>query len=205
MNTKLSTKPLDRNYFVNNNVIYEIKSYEITSDEHAIHVGKDSNEEKIPKIKVTKTFDDSGDEKIYYLDSLVEDGDKLNINATAQSFKKTNHIFSPEDEEDFFTYYTKMCKYVIGQKLADLKDYPYEYFVENKVNFSIPAFMIDYNGYTLEVADGGDFDYAVPIQFTEDLYNKLKDEAIQQRILEAAKKEASKYKYKVNSVDAEKI
>ena len=98
-----------------------------------------------------------------------------------------------------------MCKYVISQKLADLKDYPYEYFVENKVNFSIPAFMIDYNGYTLEVADGGDYDNAEPIKFTEELYNELKDEAIQQRILEAAKKEASKYKYKVNSVDAEKI
>ena len=55
MNTKLSEKPLDRNYFVNNNVIYEIKSYEITSDEHAIHVGKNSNEVKIPIIKATKT------------------------------------------------------------------------------------------------------------------------------------------------------
>jgi len=219
MKTTLLKTAYDRNYFVNNKVIYEISPYSVVDDEHVIHIGPNSNTDLIPKLKVTTSEKNKEGQYVtisidtYYLDSLIEDGDILN----EKGFLKTNHMVSPETRDKLYDFYKAFCEKSFGKALADNPGYTYEYIYKNKLTFGLPLFMINYGEenpkikYTVELFDKQVEESEEPqgvvvdvIQMTEEKYNTLRDEAIKDKILESAKATAKEYDYKVNSVNAEK-
>lgn len=195
--TNLVSKSQDRIYFVNNQVIYDIKPYFITTDEHAVHIGGGTNENKIDKLYISK----GSNKYVYCLDMLIEDGDKYN----GTTFTKTDHKFLPEREMALADYYIEICKYEMSMSLANNHWMSYDLFKQNISKLNIPLFMIQGEGYTVKVgkAESSATNLTL-INFTKALYDELKDKGIKENIFMTADQTARRYGYVVNTIDTTK-
>lgn len=185
-------------YFVQDDVIFNISSSNPSNDDCAVYISKDKNADIVPKLVVTYKQKSTPD--TYYFDNHIEDGDKL---VSKTTFKKVSHIPTMEHGKEyssFFEYYTDVCKYVISNSITSNYSRTYEYINENKNVLGIPMWMfkdeditLEYNGTKVEGID-----------FTEELYNELKDTMVKHLIREAAEKTAMKYEYEVKTLEAQK-
>lgn len=199
--------PLYRTYFVNSDIIYEIKNTtDETTDVHAKIYDENSS---FPYLEYE---DKNGVKYKYYLDSLITDGDKLNNGA----FKKVCHEFEGEPEKTPFEYFKAICEKQIAEKSADLApDRGYEYFYdpENGINrlifLGIPEYMFQQNyddlinGNSFKASDGSSnisVSKSMLIDFSEETYNQLLSEEIQKRAKDAANKVLNRYGKKVDTL-----
>lgn len=188
---QLSTKPLYRTYYVNNNVIYNIANgTSPVIDSHAIIYNENSS---FPYI----AFNGYDKEEAYYFDSLIVDGDKLNNGA----FIKTCHECSPESELSPYNYFKFLCKEQIMSVIANYPERLYSYYYDqnNNVNrmkdFGVPLYMIKQtvntvvNGRPIRISDGRNItnlDDNDLIDLTEETYSIMRENAILKKATKAA-------------------
>lgn len=178
---KLDTKAAKRWYFIKDSVIFDIKASN-QGDSCAVQ-GTDGT---IPSIKVTKN---SG-ETLFYLDSLVKDGDKCDTASTPYVFTKTIHGASPEESVTLSEYYRTLV--IQGIKLIVKVNFKKDYDEIKKllVGNGIPAWCLSGEGYSAEGFD--------QVDFTEEFFNQIKNEIVWEEATEAAKKVAAGYGYEVS-------
>ena len=199
--------PLYRTYFVNSDIIYEIKNTtDETTDAHAKIYDEGSS---FPYIFYE---DKNGVKYKYYLDSLITDGDKLNNGA----FKKVCHEFEGEPEKTPFEYFKALCEKQIAEKIADLapeQGYSYFYNPDNNVNrlvfLGVPDYMFQQNydsiinGSEFRESDGAQVNWVRKenvINFNEETYNQLLEAEVLKRAKDAADKVANRYSKKVDTL-----
>jgi len=203
---QLKTDPIYRTYYVNSNIIYEIKnSIAPTSDTHAVIYKKGSS---FPLI----TFSNKKTEIVYkyYLDSLIEDGDKLNGGV----FTKVCHEFTGEPEKTPFEYFKSLCEKQIASIITDSsnnRDYSFYYDPDNNINrlslLGVPEYMFaqNYDDYgAFKESDGKtttDVTKSKLIDFTQATYNQLLSDEIYNRTLKAANDVAYQYNKKVKTLE----
>lgn len=204
---QLSTKPIYRTYYVNGGIIYDIKnSIQPVTDTHAIIYNENSS---FPNLRYE---DKQQVTHIFYLDSLITDGDKLSSGA----FSKVCHEIEGEPDKTPFEYYKYLCERQIASAITDTvlsKDYKYYYDPSNNINrlnlLGVPEYMFKQNYANLVSSNHMDtFNGAVIvgltandlIDFTEAKYNSLLNEEILRRAKDAANKVANKYGKKVNTL-----
>jgi hypothetical protein len=205
---QLISNPLYRTYFVNNGIIYEIKNTTgETTDTHAKIYNEGSS---FPYIFYE---DKGGITHIFYLDSLITDGDKLEDDG---SFKKVCHEFEGEPEKTPFEYFKALCEKQIAEKIADLapeQGYSYFYNPENNVNrlvfLGVPDYMLQQNydsiinGSEFRESDGAQVNWVRKenvINFNEETYNQLLEAEVLKRAKDAANKVANRYSKKVDAL-----
>lgn len=85
---ELKTTPINRRYYINNNVIYKIVNTKLGNGGAVTHEEKDEDTdevtytystEKLPRILVTRGEEPDARTTVYYLDSLIEIGDVWNL------------------------------------------------------------------------------------------------------------------------------
>lgn len=204
---QLKTNPLYRTYFVNGTIIYEIRNTTAPStDVHAIIYSSGSS---FPYL----FFEDKeGNEHTYYLDSLIEDGDKLSSGA----FSKTCHDVEGEPVKTPFEYFKTLCERQIANVITNnvgIKKYSDYYDPTNNVNklstLGVPNYMFKQNydaiinSNTFKESNGSQVN-SVPkskvIDFTEEKYNQLIEDEILRRAKEAANSVANKFDKKVDTL-----
>ena len=124
----------------------------------------------------------------YYFDAYIEDGDTY---TPTNGFMKSVHAEKQADEKSitFQEYYRELCLEQITDTIINNYTLDYAYYRDNLGEFGIPLFMFAQD---LRPVTGID-----KINFTEDLYNSLKQQRIKELSLEAAEKVANKYNYHV--------
>lgn len=204
---QLISNPLYRTYFVNSDIIYEIKNTtDETTDVHAKIYNEGSS---FPYIFYE---DKNGVKHKYYLDSLITDGDKLNNGA----FKKVCHEFEGEPEKTPFEYFKALCEKQIAEKIADLapeQGYSYFYNPDDNVNrlafLGVPDYMLQQNydsiinGSEFRESDGAQVNWVRKenvINFNEETYNQLLEVEVLKRAKDAANKVANRYSKKVDTL-----
>ena len=204
---KLSTSPIYRTYYVNNSIIYDIKyGTKSTSDEHAIIYNENSS---FPNLRYEDKY---GNTHIYYLDSLIEDGDKL----TNKAFVKVCHSIQGEPEKTPFEYFKYLCERQIASVIASTalsNGYSYYYNSNEGVNrlglLGVPNYMLKQNYNDLVSSNRMDTSNGAVItalkandliDFSEQKYNQLLNEEILRRAKEATNNAVRKYNKKVNTL-----
>lgn len=189
---QLSTKPLYRTYYVNDNVIYNIANgTSSVTDSHAIIYNENSS---FPYIQ----YNGQDKEERYYLDSLIVDGDKLNDGA----FIKTCHECSPETELSPYDYFKYLCEEQIMTVIYNYPERLYSYYYDEEKNvnrikeFVVPLYMIKQtvntvvHGRPIRICDGknvtGIIQFENLIDLTEEKYNEMREVAILKKATQAA-------------------
>ena len=207
---QLSTKPIYRTYYVNDGIIYDIKnSTQPVSDTHAIIYNENSS---FPNLRYE---DKQQVTHIFYLDSLITDGDKLSNGA----FSKVCHEIEGEPDKTPFEYYKYLCERQIAKVITDTANsnsYKYYYDPSNNINrlnlLGVPEYMFKQNYEKLVNNNRMDASNGATIvtlkannliDFTEANYNKWLGDEVLRRAKEAANNVANKYGKKVKTLELE--
>ena len=217
---QLNTKPIYRTYYVNSNIIYNIvNSTAATTDIHALIYKEGSS------FPVIRYQDKKEVNHIFYLDSLIGDGDKL-IDVEYQGeilpnkgFRKVCHEITGEPEKKPYEYFKYLCEQQIAKTIAD-NNYPYSHYYDsakgvNKLEeLGVPSWMFKQNldklvyrygnldTYRMDASDGAILEdiYNNLIDFTEAKYNSLLNDEIFKRAKDAANNAVKRYGKKVNTL-----
>ena len=188
---KLETKLINRIYYVNNGIIYKFGDITSDIDSHAVIISAntDGDNDKIEKIFV-------GADR-YFLDILIEDGDKYASN----TFTKTVHEnegTTGSTEMTYFDYYKFLCEKSIRKAIIDNVNLTYEDLISQKYfnRLNVPEFIIKQKGYTVKTGKTGTGSAADLIDFTKATYDTWKKEEAAKKINDAAIKSADTYGYK---------
>lgn len=207
---QLNTYPLKRTYYVNDGIIYNIvNSTAKTSDSHAkIYDGSKTFPHLTYKSK------EEGD-YIYYLDSLIEDGDKLD---DFGAFSKVCHEIDGEPEKTPFEYFKYLCEMQISKVIADNPDRNYDFYYGESINrldvLGVPMYMFkqNYDGLIYNNMFGesdGHNDRSVTkndvIDFTKEKYDELLENEIKRRAKAAANAAIKRYDKEVNELTIKDI
>ena len=190
----LSENTTKRFYFVKDNVIFNISYTNPSEDSCAKEIGGGKHDDSIPFITVKK---EGEDDKKFYLDVLVQDGDTCTPNGEEFTFKHTVHSKNEGDETEgkFSDYYLQLCNEQIVEAIKGNLKKDYEYFTSNLNRLGIPLWMLQGQDYTIENSEGsGDF---AQVNFTEEMYDGIKSNEVMKLSLDAANKKAGDYSYKV--------
>ena len=186
----LRQKLTERIYYVNSNVIYEIGPAISTYDKHGVLITADTegDNDKIEKIYVDGQI-------TYFLDSLIEDGDKYS-NGT---FTKVVHELDGEQsqEKTYFEYYKYLCEQSIRKGIISNVHLEYDDIMSTN-NFSklgVPEFIVKQKGHTVKVGKTGGGTTATLIDLTEEIYNTWRTEEVAKKVNEAANNSAKAYGY----------
>jgi hypothetical protein len=208
----LKIKPTYCTYYVNDGTIYDIVGgTKPVTDAHAIIYDKDN---MFPYLRYE---DKKGVTHFYYLDSLIEDGDKL----VSGSFKKVCHEISGEPLKRPFEYFKYLCERQIASYIADAgKKFNYSYYYDpnNNINrlslLGVPEYMFQQNYNAIIESNhfdesdgktGEQIQKANLINFTEAECNRLLEEEILRRAKDAANKVALSYDKEVKTLELQDI
>ena len=180
---QLSKYFINQTYFVKEGVIYDIK-HGYTIEDSCARKAEDIAA-KLPSIQVTNN--ENGESVVYYLDSLIVDGDKFDDSA----FKKTVHNEDSEMEITFQKHYGNLVQKEILELVKTYFSKTFAWFNENLVGLGIPAYALKNKGYTVS---GGDFEQ---IDFNELNFNMIKREVVKEEIRKKAHEVLDTYKYEV--------
>lgn len=215
---QLSAKPIYRTYYVNSNIIYDIKnSIQPVTDTHAIICDENSS---FPNIRYE---DKQGVTHIFYLDSLITDGDKLTVTTQDETkttaFTKVCHEISGEPDKTPFDYFKYLCERQIAKVITDTANsngYKYYYDPSKGVDrlsfLGVPDYMFKQNYAKLVNNNRMDASNGATIvtlkannliDFTEANYNKWLGDEVLRRAKEAANNVANKYGKKVKTLELE--
>lgn len=219
---QLNSKPHYCTYYANNGIIYKIEnSVKPNTDTHAIvFENLDVYDNDHPDLSSFFNTRKNGESvsAVHCLDSLVEDGDKINHETDGgEIFKKVCHECSPEGEKDLFSYYIYLCERQIAKVITDTANsnsYKYYYDPSNNINrlslLGVPEYMFqqNYDKYTYRLRTKFNttpttIAKSKLIDFTETKYNSLLNEEILRRAKEAANNVANKYGKKVKTLELE--
>lgn len=181
---KLDTKATNKWFFIKDCVIFDIKESDY-GDSCAVQ----GTDDTIPCITVMK--EQSGTESRYFLDSLVKNGDKCDTASTPYTFTKTIHGASPEGSATLSEYYRTLVIQAIKLFVKANFKKGYDDIKRLLVVNGIPAWCLSGEGYSAEGFD--------QVDFTEELFNQLKDKIVWEETTEAARKVAEGYGYGVSN------
>lgn len=198
-------------YFVKDNVIFNISSTNSSGDKCAHEVGGGVNDESLPSINVkliqgTKVKSDDD----YYLDVLISDGDKCKemVGDEIKSFEKTDH--KTESGITFCEYYISLCEEQIKETIINNKNKDYSYYSEHLNELGIPEWMFKNSNESdtyYKVSSSETSEEIEGIDFTEELYDSLKEKGVIELSLKAANDKAKTFNYivKNTTLDIEKL
>jgi len=173
---------LKQYYYVNSNVIFNIKKYD-DGDRCAVY-SEDING-KIPSINVTKQT--PAENYKLYLDVLITDGDTYN----GTTFKKKIHSDSGTSQITFQDYYKTLCESEMYSNILKYFDKDFNWLMDNLNVVGIPMSMTSRQGYTVTGI--------TQIDLTPSYLAEFKDKIAKEETTKAAKKTAKSLGYKVTS------
>ncbi len=182
----LSTKKIDRWYYVKDGILFKM-GYIADKDDKCVIVNP-----PIPRLRVSSLS--SGEEITYYLDSLMECGDKY-VQPSAEiksSFVKTLHGKTAESEMGFDAYYKLLCEDEIKKNIQVNYNKDYEWFNEDISRLGVPDYMISGHGWTVIGSN-------IQINFTEEYFNTTKHEIAEKEAYTAAENMAKIYGYQLKN------
>ena len=203
MVVQLNNFLIERVYYVKNSVIYNIGGLVYKPDSCGVVISADTqtkDNDKIDKIYVNNDK--------YFLDILIEDGDKYESN----TFSKLVHGENPEVYKGLFDYYKYICDKEIRKGIIDNANLTYEELVvtsDGKIGkffdrLGVPEFMVKQTAeilnLTVKTGKTSAESTAQLIDLTKAEFNKMKKEETAKKIDETAQGIANSYGFTLSTI-----
>lgn len=175
-------------YYIKDKVVYKISLYNDGDScaRYGVSSVTDANKEcLIPFIKVRKNGDT--EDKTYYLDCYIEDGDKYDNNKFTKHSDKKNSQGESVNGDEIKTYFENLCKAEIKDAVGKRPKADFQYFNDNKDLLGVPPYMIANNGYTVTGCN--------QISFTETDFKKYQKDYFNEWVQKEADELAELYGY----------
>lgn len=151
--------------------------------------------------------DDITQKSRFYLDVLIEVGDYYIDNGTGKKVfkRKTSADTCNERDAYYYSYYRQLCINQIAESIRSYYTLDYSYFNSNRSKLGIPLWMFKDSEYGIKsnetASDLGQ------IEFTEEFFNKYKELAVENCIIDESEKIIAKYSFnkRIKKIEWEKI
>ena len=205
----ITTNPKKQQYYIKNDIVYKIQSVGAADNScptEIVRVGVSSETENLPYIEVFKS-DDITQKSRFYLDVLIETGDYYIDNGTGKKVfkRKTSADTCNERDAYYYSYYRQLCINQIAESIRSYYTLDYSYFNSNRSKLGIPLWMFKDSEYGIKsnetASDLGQ------IEFTEEFFNKYKELAVENCIIDESEKIIAKYSFnkRIKKIEWEKI
>ena len=205
----ITTNPKKQQYYIKNDIVYKIQSVGAADNSCPTEIVSgwvSSETEKLPYIEVFKN-DDITQRSRFYLDVLIEAGDYyIDNGASKKVFKrKTSADTCNERDAYYYSYYRQLCINQIAESIRSYYTLDYSYFNSNRSKLGIPLWMFKDSEYGIKsnetASDLGQ------IEFTEEFFNKYKELAVENCIIDESEKIIAKYSFnkRIKKIEWEKI
>lgn len=205
----ITTNPKKQQYYIKNGIVYKIQSVDAADNScptEIVRGGVSSETEKLPYIEVFKR-DDITQKSRFYLDVLIETGDYYIDNGTGKKVfkRKTSADTCNERDAYYYSYYRQLCINQIAESIRSYYTLDYSYFNSNRSKLGIPLWMFKDSEYGIKsnetASDLGQ------IEFTEEFFNKYKELAVENCIIDESEKIIAKYSFnkRIKKIEWEKI
>lgn len=198
----LNTKPIEDKYYIKNDIVYKIQSnteWDNSCPETVINGAESAD--TLPYIKVT--FSGIPETEVtYYFDSLIELGNIYSAATTTgensgytSCFLRATNCEGGDGLQFYFNYYMALCEEQIAKVILTYFNLDYKYFYSNRGRFELPDWVWLDKGYGITSNENIPNDELKQIDFTEEYFNKLKEEALTNKIMDDAESLVKKYNY----------
>lgn len=205
----ITTNPKKQQYYIKNDIVYKIQNVGAADNScptEIVRVGVSSETENLPYIEVFKS-DDITQKSRFYLDVLIETGDYYIDNGTGKKVfkRKTSADTCNERDAYYYSYYRQLCINQIAESIRSYYTLDYSYFNSNRSKLGIPLWMFKDSEYGIKsnetASDLGQ------IEFTEEFFNKYKELAVENCIIDESEKIIAKYSFnkRIKKIEWEKI
>ena len=193
----ITTNPKKQQYYIKNDIVYKIQNVGAADNScptEIVRVGVSSETENLPYIEVFKS-DDITQKSRFYLDVLIETGDYYIDNGTGKKVfkRKTSADTCNERDAYYYSYYRQLCINQIAESIRSYYTLDYSYFNSNRSKLGIPLWMFKDSEYGIKsnetASDLGQ------IEFTEEFFNKYKELAVENCIIDESEKIIAKYSF----------
>ena len=193
----ITTNPKKQQYYIKNDIVYKIQNVGAADNScptEIVTVGVSSETENLPYIEVFKS-DDITQKSRFYLDVLIEAGDYYIDNGTSKKVFKRKTSADTCDERDtyYYSYYKQLCINQIAKSIRSYYTLDYSYFSSNRSKLGIPLWMFKDSEYGIKSNETvSDLEQ---IDFTEEFFNKYKELAVENCIIDESEKIIAKYSF----------
>ena len=193
----ITTNPKKQQYYIKNDIVYKIQNVGAADNScptEIVRVGVSSETENLPYIEVFKS-DDITKRSRFYLDVLIEAGDYYIDNGTSKKVFKRKTSADTCDERDtyYYSYYKQLCINQIVKSMHSYYGLNYSYFNSNRSKLGIPLWMFKDSEYGIKSNETiSDLEQ---IDFTEEFFNKYKELAVENCIIDESEKIIAKYSF----------
>ena len=205
----ITTNPKKQQYYIKNDIVYKIQNVGAADNScptEIVRVGVSSETENLPYIEVFKS-DDITQKSRFYLDVLIEAGDYYIDNGTSKKVfkRKTSADTCNERDAYYYSYYRQLCINQIAESIRSYYTLDYSYFNSNRSKLGIPLWMFKDSEYGIKsnetASDLGQ------IEFTEEFFNKYKELAVENCIIDESEKIIAKYSFnkRIKKIEWENI
>ena len=193
----ITTNPKKQQYYIKNDIVYKIQNVGAADNScptEIVMVGVSSETENLPYIEVFKS-DDITKRSRFYLDVLIEAGDHYIDNGTSKKVFKRKTSADTCDERDtyYYSYYKQLCINQIVKSIHSYYGLNYSYFNSNRSKLGIPLWMFKNSGY--DIKSNETVSDLEQIDFTEEFFNKYKELAVENCIIDESEKIIAKYSF----------
>lgn len=205
----ITTNPKKQQYYIKNDIVYKIQSVGAADNSCPTEIVRgwvSSETENLPYIEVFKS-DDITQKSRFYLDVLIEVGDYYIDNGTSKKVFKRKTSADTCDERDAYycNYYKQLCINQIAESIRSYYTLDYNYFNSNRSKLGIPLWMFKDSEYGIKSNETvSDLEQ---IDFTEEIFNKYKELAVENYIIDESEKIIAKYSFnkRIKKIEWEKI
>ena len=192
----LNNKTVNQQYYVKSGIVYKVLTtgtFDDSCPDEILGGGVSSDTEQFPYIEVHKKLDDAGiDSTRFYLDKLISPGDYYKNN---EFKRKVSSGDTCRDNADYFNYFRELCLDQISESIRTYYNLDYEYFNSNRNRLGIPIWMFDDSDFGIKSNETIDETKLKQITFNKELFDKCKELAVENVIINESRKIIEKYKF----------
>jgi hypothetical protein len=204
----ISPNPKKQQYYIKNDIVYKIQSVGAADNSCPTEIvgGVSSETNDLPYIEVYKS-DDITQKSRFYLDVLIDVGDYYIDNGTGKKVfkRKTSADTCYERDTYYYSYYKQLCINQIAESIRSYYTLDYNYFNSNRSKLGVPLWMFKDSEYGIKSNETvSDLEQ---INFTEEFFNKYKELAVENCIIDESEKIIAKYSFnkRIKKIEWENI